>query len=169
LAVFWAFADCPHGCWRSASRLFLPADDERGRLAICRTIGWLSHVRTCPFEGCDAGRQALYAWQRLLAVGGGPGLHRLRALWLAIGYTTLPPSRWRVRTLRNLPEDRLFIARTHLPLYGLGRGPTCAGGVAAVLGFGGEPSLCRLCGRSVCWPGLAGQRFSRVRLIRFAV
>jgi hypothetical protein len=45
------------------------ADDERGRLAICQTTGWLSHVRTCHFSICDVGRHVLDVWQRLLAVG----------------------------------------------------------------------------------------------------
>jgi hypothetical protein len=45
-----------------------PADDERGRFAICPTIGWLSNVRTCHFSIRDVGRHVLDVWQRLLAV-----------------------------------------------------------------------------------------------------
>jgi hypothetical protein len=67
-----ALTDCTHCGWPSVSRLFLPADDERERLVICRTIGCFSHVRTCHFGGCDTGRYALYVWQRLSAVGREP-------------------------------------------------------------------------------------------------
>lgn len=65
-------------------------DDERGCIAICGTIGCLSHIRACHFGVCDAGRHPLVHVAVALGCGGEPGLHRLRELWLAFGCTTLP-------------------------------------------------------------------------------
>jgi hypothetical protein len=63
-----AFTDCAHCGWPSATRLFLPADGECERFAICRRTGCLSHVRICHFTAWDAGRHALEVWQRFLAL-----------------------------------------------------------------------------------------------------
>jgi hypothetical protein len=69
-----------------------PADDERGRFAICQTTGWLSHVRTCHFGGLR--RWSACAERLAAALGGGRELcfHRLPALRLAFDCTTLSPA-----------------------------------------------------------------------------
>jgi hypothetical protein len=63
-----AFTDSSHRGWSSTARLFLSADDERGRLAICRMTGGLSSDAPDILAVCDAGRHALEVWQRLLVL-----------------------------------------------------------------------------------------------------
>jgi hypothetical protein len=68
-----------------------PADDEHGRVAICRTIPCLSHVRTCHFGSLDAGRDVLHAWQWLLALAESCAITDC-ALRLVFDFTTLHPA-----------------------------------------------------------------------------
>jgi hypothetical protein len=121
-----------------------PADDERGRLAICQTIGCLSHVRTCHFGGPR--RWPACATRLAAAFGGGGGLrlHRLPTPWLAFDFTTLPPA--------DDERGRLAICQTigclsHVRtcyLGGLRCWPASALCLASALGGGGELRLHRL-------------------------
>jgi hypothetical protein len=122
---------------------FSPADDERGRFAICQMTGCLSHVRTRHVGQavCDTGGHALYAWRRLVAVAESSAfthLHRLPALRPAFDCASLSPA--------DDERGRFVICWTigwlsHVRIchvVGPRRWPACAARLAAALGSGGE-------------------------------